>query len=133
MRTLLVTRSRATPLARRLPVRCRRERTGEGQHLDLSMIDSGLFSFSTAFRTTLLSEDHERGSMLIDILYDLGLQRRQRDYLVGSYDICSASLPPSTCNNLLEDPRFDTFENQMRNIRELKATVALTLRVTDPC
>jgi len=55
-----------------------RERTGEGQHLDLSMIDSGLFFiFLDGFQNdTLLSEDHERGPMLIDILYE-------RDYLVG--------------------------------------------------
>ena len=42
-----------------------RERVGEGQHLDLSMIDSGLFFiFLDGFQNdTLLSDDHERGPM----------------------------------------------------------------------
>ena len=59
----------------------------------------------------------------------MGLQRRQRDYL-GSYEF--SALTAIDMQHLLEDPRFDTFENQMRNIRELKATVApLRMRPVD--
>ena len=104
-----------------------RERTGEGQHLDLSMIDSGLFFiFLDGFQNdTLLSEDHERGPMLIDILYDPWVCSDGSVIIsLGSYDIQKRFLTAINMQHLLEDPRFDTFENQMRNIRELKATVA---------
>ena len=104
-----------------------RERTGEGQHLDLSMIDSGLFFiFLDGFQNdTLLSEDHERGPMLIDILYDPWVCSDGSVIIsLGSYDIQKRFLTAIDMQHLLEDPRFDTFENQMRNIRELKATVA---------
>lgn len=104
-----------------------RERTGKGQHLDLSMIDSGLFFiFLDGFQNdTLLSEDHERGPMLIDILYDPWLCSDGSVIIsLGSYDIQKRFLTAINMEHLLEDPRFDTFENQMRNIRDLKATVA---------
>lgn len=104
-----------------------RERTGEGQHLDLSMIDSGLFFiFLDGFQNdTLLSEDHERGPMLIDILYDPWVCSDGSVIIsLGSYDIQKRFLTAIDMQHLLEDPRFDTFENQMRNVRELKATVA---------
>ena len=103
-----------------------RERTGEGQHIDLSMIDSGLFFiFLDGFQNdTLLSEDHERGPMLIDILYDPWLCSDGSVIIsLGSYEIQKRFLTAIDMEHLLEDPRFDTFENQMRNIRELKAEV----------
>jgi crotonobetainyl-CoA:carnitine CoA-transferase CaiB-like acyl-CoA transferase len=104
-----------------------RERVGEGQHLDLSMIDSGLFFiFLDGFQNdTLLSDDHERGPMLIDILYDPWLCSDGSVIIsLGSYEIQRRFLTAIDMSQLLEDPRFDSFENQIRNIRELKARVA---------
>ena len=104
-----------------------RERVGEGQHLDLSMIDSGLFFiFLDGFQNdTLLSDDHERGPMLIDILYDPWLCSDGSVIIsLGSYEIQRRFLTAIDMSELLEDPRFDSFENQIRNIRELKALVA---------
>jgi crotonobetainyl-CoA:carnitine CoA-transferase CaiB-like acyl-CoA transferase len=104
-----------------------RERVGEGQHLDLSMIDSGLFFiFLDGFQNdTLLSDDHERGPMLIDILYDPWLCSDGSVIIsLGSYEIQRRFLTAIDMSQLLEDPRFDSFENQIRNIRELKALVA---------
>lgn len=104
-----------------------RERVGEGQHLDLSMIDSGLFFiFLDGFQNdTLLSDDHERGPMLIDILYDPWLCSDGSVIIsLGSYEIQRRFLTAIDMSELLEDPRFDSFENQIRNITELKALVA---------
>ena len=104
-----------------------RERVGEGQHLDLSMIDSGLFFiFLDGFQNdTLLSDDHERGPLLIDILYDPWLCSDGSVIIsLGSYEIQRRFLTAIDMSQLLEDPRFDSFENQIRNIRELKSLVA---------
>jgi crotonobetainyl-CoA:carnitine CoA-transferase CaiB-like acyl-CoA transferase len=104
-----------------------RERVGDGQHLDLSMIDSGLFFiFLDGFQNdTLLSDDHERGPLLIDILYDPWLCSDGSVIIsLGSYEIQRRFLTAIDMSQLLEDPRFDSFENQIRNIRELKALVA---------
>ena len=50
-----------------------RERTGEGQHIDLSMIDAGLFFiYPDGFQNhTLLDDDVAPQPLLIDLLYEL--------------------------------------------------------------
>ena len=61
-----------------------RERTGVGQHIDLSMIDSGLFFiFLDGFQNhTLLSDDHERGGYAHrHPLRPVGVQRWRRHHL----------------------------------------------------
>jgi crotonobetainyl-CoA:carnitine CoA-transferase CaiB-like acyl-CoA transferase len=104
-----------------------RERTGEGQHIDLSMIDSGLFFiFLDGFQNhTLLSDDHERGGMLIDILYDPWVCSDGGVIIsAGSYEMQKRFLTSIDMQHLLEDERFATFENQMRNIHVLKGLVS---------
>ena len=104
-----------------------RERTGVGQHIDLSMIDSGLFFiFLDGFQNhTLLSDDHERGGMLIDILYDPWVCSDGGVIIcAGSYDMQKRCLTSIDMQHLLEDERFATFENQMRNIHILKGLVS---------
>jgi crotonobetainyl-CoA:carnitine CoA-transferase CaiB-like acyl-CoA transferase len=104
-----------------------RERTGEGQHIDLSMIDSGLFFiFLDGFQNhTLLSDDHERGGMLIDILYDPWVCSDGGVIIsAGSYEMQKRFLTSIDMQHLLEDERFATFENQMRNIHVLKSLVS---------
>ena len=104
-----------------------RERTGVGQHIDLSMIDSGLFFiFLDGFQNhTLLSDDHERGGMLIDILYDPWVCSDGGVIIsAGSYEMQKRFLTSIDMKHLLEDERFATFENQMRNIHVLKGLVS---------
>ena len=104
-----------------------RERTGMGQHIDLSMIDSGLFFiFLDGFQNhTLLSDDHERAGMLIDILYDPWVCSDGGVVIsAGSYEMQKRFLTSIDMPHLLDDPRFATFENQMRHIQTLKALVA---------
>ncbi len=104
-----------------------RERTGVGQHIDLSMIDSGLFFiFLDGFQNhTLLSDDHEQGGMLIDILYDPWLCSDGGVIIsAGSYEMQKRFLTSIDMQHLLEDERFATFENQMRNIHVLKGLAA---------
>ena len=106
-----------------------RERTGEGQHIDLSMIDSGLFFiFLDGFQNhTLLSDDHERGAMLIDILYDPWVCSDGGVIIsAGSYEMQKRFLTSIDMQHLLEDERFATFENQMRNIHVLKGLVSVS-------
>lgn len=104
-----------------------RERTGVGQHIDLSMIDSGLFFiFLDGFQNhTLLSDDHERGGMLIDILYDPWVCSDGGVIIsAGSYEMQKRFLTSIDMQHLLEDERFANFENQMRNIQVLKGLVS---------
>ena len=104
-----------------------RERVGQGQHIDLSMIDSGLFFiFLDGFQNhTLLSDDHERAGLLIDILYDPWVCSDGGVIIsAGSYEMQKRFLTALDMQQLLSDKRFATFENQMRNIKALKALVS---------
>jgi crotonobetainyl-CoA:carnitine CoA-transferase CaiB-like acyl-CoA transferase len=104
-----------------------RERVGQGQHIDLSMIDSGLFFiFLDGFQNhTLLSDDHERAGLLIDILYDPWVCSDGGVIIsAGSYEMQKRFLTALDMQQLLSDERFATFENQMRNIKVLKALVS---------
>jgi crotonobetainyl-CoA:carnitine CoA-transferase CaiB-like acyl-CoA transferase len=104
-----------------------RERTGIGQHIDLSMIDSGLFFiFLDGFQNhTLLSDDHERAGMLIDILYDPWVCSDGGVIIsAGSYEMQRRFLTSLDMEHLLEDERFANFENLMRNIHILKGLVS---------
>jgi len=103
-----------------------RERTGAGQHIDLSMLDAGLFFiFPDGFQNhTLLDDDIERGPMLIDLLYDLTLTKD------GAVTISAATLAMQMrsliamgMEHLLVDERFNSFEKLVANLAEFKALV----------
>ena len=91
------------------------------------MIDSGLFFiFLDGFQNhTLLSDDHERAGMLIDILYDPWVCSDGGVIIsAGSYEMQKRFLTALDMPHLLSDERFATFVNQMRNIKVLKVLVS---------
>ena len=104
-----------------------RERTGEGQHIDLSMLDAGLFFiFPDGFQNhTLLDDDIEPQPLLIDILYEL---TQTKDGAVtiaaGTAEQQMRSLIAVGMEHLLVDERFNDMEKLLANIDEFKALVA---------
>lgn len=104
-----------------------REKTGEGQHIDLAMIDAGLFFiFPDGFQNhTLLDDDIDPQPLLIDILYEL---TATKDGMVsisaGTADQQMRSLIAMGMEHLLVDERFDSMEKLIANIDEFKALVA---------
>lgn len=100
-----------------------RERTGEGQHIDLSMLDSGVFFlFPDEFMNhTLLDDDADFQPVLSDLLYDL---TRTKD---GGLTISASTnrqragvLIALGKTDLMADPRFDTLENLLLNLGEYR-------------
>ncbi len=100
-----------------------RERTGEGQHIDLSMLDSGLyFMFPDAYMNhTLLDDDVAPKPLLADILYQTTITKdgaitvsaatqKQRDGVVKALGR----------EELADDPRFNSLENLLANFDEYK-------------
>jgi crotonobetainyl-CoA:carnitine CoA-transferase CaiB-like acyl-CoA transferase len=113
-----------------------RERTGEGQHVDLSMLDAGVFFlFPDAFMNeTLLDGDAIVQPRLADLIYQLTLTRdggitlstgtpRQREGLLKALEL----------DELIDDPRFATTEQLMSNLDSFRALVgnAFATRETD--
>ena len=104
-----------------------REKTGEGQHIDLSMLDAGLFFiFPDGFQNhTLLDEDHERGPLLIDLLYDLTLTKDGGVTIsAGTEEQQMRSLIAVGMEHLLADERFNSFEKMVANLAEFKSLIA---------
>ena len=109
-----------------------RERTGEGQLIDLSMLDSGLFfMFPDGFQNhALLDADVIPGGLLIDMLYQLTLTKD------GGITIAAANqemqgrmLKAIGLAHLFEDARFNSMEKLVENLhvfRELIAEKCLT-------
>ena len=104
-----------------------RERTGEGQHIDLSMIDAGLFFiYPDGFQNhTLLDDDVAPQPLLIDLLYEL---TQTSDGAVtisaGTADQQMRSLIAMGMEHLLADERFSTMEKMIANLADFKALVA---------
>ena len=104
-----------------------RERSGEGQHIDLSMLDAGLFFiFPDGFQNhTLLDDDVAPQPLLIDILYEKTLTK---DGVVtisaGNPDMQMRSLIAMGMEHLLVDERFDSMEKLVANIDEFKSLVS---------
>lgn len=104
-----------------------REKTGEGQHIDLSMLDAGLFFiFPDGFQNhTLLDEDHEPGPLLIDLLYELTLTKDGAVTIsAGTQEMQMRSLIAVGMEHLLADERFNSFEKMVANLAEFKDLVA---------
>jgi len=104
-----------------------RERTGEGQHIDLSMMDAGLyFLFPDGFmHETLLDEDVEQQAPLSELLYTLS---ETKD---GGITV-SAATPAQQIGlltaidrlELFADERFNSIEKIMQHVDEFRAEVA---------
>jgi len=104
-----------------------REKTGEGQHIDLSMLDAGLFFiFPDGFQNhTLLDEDVAPQPLLIDLLYDLTVTKDGAVTIsAGTADQQMRSLIAMGMEHLLADERFDGMEKLIANIDIFKSLVA---------
>ncbi|MFK8022193.1 MAG: CaiB/BaiF CoA transferase family protein [Pseudomonadales bacterium] len=100
-----------------------REKTGEGQHIDLSMLDSGMyFMFPDAYMNhTLLDDDVAPKALLADILYQTTITKdgaitvsaatqKQRDGVAKALGK----------EEMTDDPRFNSLENLLANFDEYK-------------
>jgi len=106
-----------------------RERSGEGQHVDVSMLDSSLaFVFPDGFMNhALLDEDVQHQALLSDLIYELTMTKD------GALTI-SAATPAQRLGiyralgreDLATDPRFATVESLMANMAEYRAIVEET-------
>ncbi len=104
-----------------------REKTGEGQHIDLAMLDAGLFFiFPDGFQNhTLLDDDIAPQPLLIDILYDLTVTKDGAVTIsAGTADQQMRSLIAMGMEHLLVDERFDSMEKLVANIDLFKSLVA---------
>lgn len=99
-----------------------REKTGEGQHIDLSMLDSGMyFMFPDAYMNhTLLDDDVPPQALLADLLYQTTVTKdgaitvsaatqKQRDGVVKAL---------GKEEELADDPRFSSLEKLLENFHE---------------
>ena len=103
-----------------------REKTGEGQHIDLSMLDAGMFFlFPDAYQNhTLLDDDIEVQPLLSDMLYEL---TRTSD---GGLTISAATdahragvLKAVGLESLIADERFNSLEKLIQNLEEFRAAL----------
>ncbi|MEH6517871.1 MAG: CoA transferase [Halioglobus sp.] len=100
-----------------------REKTGEGQHIDLSMLDSGLFFlFPDEFMNhTLLDDDAQFQPILSDLLYDLTHTKDgSLTITAGTAGQRAGILAALGREDLMTDPRFDTMEKLFLNLDEYR-------------
>ena len=104
-----------------------RERTGEGQLIDLSMLDSGLFfMFPDGFQNhALLDENAIPGGMLIDILYELTLTKDGGiSIAAGNQEMQGRMLKAIGLLHLLGDERFSAMQKLVENLQVFRDLVA---------
>ncbi|MYK84701.1 MAG: CoA transferase, partial [Gammaproteobacteria bacterium] len=100
-----------------------REKTGEGQHIDLSMMDAGLFFlFPDGFmHRTLLDEDAEHNPPLSELLYDLTVTKDGAITLSAANQAQQVGLLAAIDQlHLLADERFNSMEKLIANIDEFR-------------
>jgi crotonobetainyl-CoA:carnitine CoA-transferase CaiB-like acyl-CoA transferase len=114
-----------------------RERFGSGQHIDLSMLDSGLFFIfpDSYMNHTLIDEDVEVQALLSDMIYQL------TETSDGGITMSAASdnqrlgvLKAVGKEEMASDPRFSTLEALLQNFeayRDLLADAFLALTTDD--
>lgn len=104
-----------------------RERTGNGQIIDLSMLDSGLFfMFPDGFQNhALLAEDTIPGGLLIDILYDLTLTKDGGiTVAAANQEMQGRMLNAIGLLHLLQDERFNSMKKLVENLHIFRDLVA---------
>lgn len=111
-----------------------RERSGSGQHVDLSMLDAALFFvFPDGFMNhTLLDDDVVQQPLLADLLYDLTLTRD------GAITLSAATarqregvLRALGREDLGADPRFATMEALVANLEAYREALAASFATMD--
>ena len=104
-----------------------RERSGEGQLIDLSMLDAGLFfMFPDGFQNhALLDEDAIPGGLLIDILYDLTLTKDGGiTVAAANQEMQGRMLSAIGLLHLLEDERFNSMKKLLENLMVFRELIA---------
>ena len=104
-----------------------RERSGEGQLIDLSMLDAGLFFiFPDGFQNhALLGEDVTPGGLLIDILYDLTLTKDGGiTVAAANQEMQGRMLNAIGLLHLLEDERFNSMKKLIENLATFRELIA---------
>ncbi len=104
-----------------------RERTSEGQHIDLSMLDSGLFFiFPDGYMNhTLLDDDVMQQPLLADLIYQLTSTKDGAITLSAGTDQQRASvLTALGREDMLSDPRFNSLEKLLVHMDEYREELA---------
>ena len=104
-----------------------REKTGAGQHIDLSMMDAGLFFvFPDGFmHKTLLDEDAEQAPPLSALLYDLTVTKDGGITMSAANQAQQVGMLTAIDHlHLFADERFNSQEKLIQNIEELRAILA---------
>lgn len=104
-----------------------RERSGEGQHIDLSMMDAGLyFLFPDGFmHKTLLDEDADQQTPLSEMLYQLS--PTNDGAITASAATAAQQVGLLTAVDRLElfaDERFNSIENILANLEAFREEIA---------
>ncbi|MFP6816138.1 MAG: CoA transferase [Pseudomonadales bacterium] len=101
-----------------------REKTGEGQHIDLSMMDAGLyFLFPDGFmHRTLLDDDVEHVAPLSEMLYDLTVTKDGGVTLTAATEAQQVGMLTAIDQlHLFADERFNSMDKLIANIAEFRA------------
>jgi len=104
-----------------------RSQTGDGQHIDLSMLDAGLFFlFPDGFmQYTLLDEDIEHRPLLADLIYNLTLTKDGAVTISALTDEQRLGVANAAgLDNLNDDERFNSYRNIIKNIEAYRETLA---------
>ena len=104
-----------------------RERSEKGQHIDLSMLDAGLFfMFPDGFQNhALLDDDVIPGGMLVDILYELTLTKDGCiSIAAGNQEMQGRMLKAIGMLHLLQDERFNTMKKLVENLDVFREAIA---------
>jgi crotonobetainyl-CoA:carnitine CoA-transferase CaiB-like acyl-CoA transferase len=108
-----------------------REKSGKGQHIDLAMLDAGLFFiFPDGFMNhTLLDEDVDSQPLLADVIYEL---TETKDGLVtfsAATDEQRAGVMRALGKEeLLSDPRFNSLEKLLVHMDEYREVLAAAFK-----
>ena len=101
-----------------------RERTGEGQHIDLSMMDAGLFFlFPDGFmHHTLLDDDADHQPPLSELLYDLTVTKDGGLTLSAATEAQQVGLLSAIDQlGLLAEERFNSMDKLIANLEEFRS------------
>lgn len=107
-----------------------REKSGEGQHIDLSMMDAGLyFLFPDGFmHQTLLDNDVEHNAPLSELLYTLNLTSDGGITVSAATPAQQAGLLTAIDRlDLFADERFNSMEKIMQNLNEFRAEMVASM------
>jgi crotonobetainyl-CoA:carnitine CoA-transferase CaiB-like acyl-CoA transferase len=104
-----------------------RANTGEGQHVDVAMIDAGLFFIypDSFMNDTLLDSDIAGQPLLSDLIYELTETQDGAITMSAATDRQrSGVLKALGKESLMSDPRFNSMESLLQNIDAYRAALA---------